>query len=233
VAVLLAGLALVGCGRPPPPGPREPAFGAILVSIDTLRADGLGCYGHPLPTSPHIDRLQEDAILFRTAIANGPSTLVSHASIFTSLAPPQHGASVHRRRPLAPEMLTVAEVLQEHGLATVSFNGGAQLGPSFDGVDLLALVEGRTKAPPQVLSKADGGASSVRTTRWKWAQKRLYDLQEDPGEQRDVKSLHPERAAAMRRLKDDLMARGSPEKADPIEFDEELLGRLRDLGYVE
>ena len=431
--LLLTGLVLVACGPASRSVSPEPAYGAILISIDTLRADGLGCYGHPLPTSPHIDRLRENAILFPTAIANGASTLISHASIFTSLAPPQHGASMRRRRALAPEALTLAEVLREQGLATASFNGGAQLDaafgvaqgfdlyeigdgpddpfdvvvdravrwladhgerrfflflhtyevhhpyrpsaedlaalglayegdlpssipldllreinsgqrplapgdlefirraydaqirsvdralgrlvdelqaralydrvllvltsdhgeefgehgvvghhshtvfdellrvpllvklpesahggrtvdamvagidvaptivaglgfeipPSFDGVDLVALVEGRTEGPEQVLSKVDGGATSVRTARWKWAQKRLYDLQEDPGEKTDVQAAHPEQAAALRRLKDELLARRPAGVGNPIEVEEALHEQLRELGYVE
>lgn len=418
----------------PAPGDTRPsAHGAILISIDTLRPDSLGAYGHPQPTSPHIDRFREDAILFENAIAHGASTLISHASIFTSLAPPQHGASMRHRRPLSPERLTVAEVLRDHGLLTASFNGGGQLDPafgvgqgfdvyeagprgsdtfeavtdralgwleeqgderfflflhtyevhhpyepspedlaalgssyegqlpsrislelldqinegrralapgdldhirrvydaqirsvdrafgrlvagleerdlydrllivftsdhgeefgehgtvghhshtvfdellrvplllklpgsvhggttvetmvagidvaptlvaglglevpgSFEGLDLVAVAEGRVPGPSHVLSKVDGGATSLRTPRWKWAQKRLYDLQADPGEQTDVSSSHPERAEALRRLKDELVARGPGDHAQPIELDAELVETLRELGYVE
>lgn len=110
---------------------------------------------------------------------------------------------------------------------------GVEIPPSFEGVDLRALVEGRAAGPEHVLSKVDGGATSVRTARWKWAQKRLYDLQEDPGERRDVTSLHPERAAALRRLKDEIVARGPATDGHPIEVDETLRERLEELGYVE
>ena len=72
--VLLLGLS--GCGGPPTP--------VVLVSIDTLRPDHLGCYGYPRPTSPNLDAFRKDAILFTNAFANAPSTLASHAAILTS-----------------------------------------------------------------------------------------------------------------------------------------------------
>jgi glucan phosphoethanolaminetransferase (alkaline phosphatase superfamily) len=69
----LAAAAGLGCAAP---RPRVPV---VLVSIDTLRPDHLGCYGYPRPTSPHLDAFREDAVLFRSAFAHAPSTLLSHA----------------------------------------------------------------------------------------------------------------------------------------------------------
>ena len=103
----------------------------ILVSIDTLRADHLGCYGYPLATSPSIDRFRRDAVLFEHAIAQAPSTLPSHASLLTSLVPPHHGASFARRTALPPVLLTLAEVLRARGWATAAFTDGGQLAPRF------------------------------------------------------------------------------------------------------
>jgi arylsulfatase A-like enzyme len=99
----------------------------VLVSIDTLRPDHLGAYGYPRPTSPHIDAFRRDSILFRTAIAQAPSTLPSHASMMTSLLPPHHSASVANNRALPPEVATLAELVRKEGYATASFNGGVQL----------------------------------------------------------------------------------------------------------
>src|SRR5262245_45000481 len=52
--------------------------GYVVISIDTLRADHLGCYGYPRPTSPFLDSLARRATLFEEAYAQFPSTLVSH-----------------------------------------------------------------------------------------------------------------------------------------------------------
>jgi len=108
----------------------EPS-GLILISIDTLRFDHLGCYGYARETSPEIDRFSQDAILFRQAIAHAPWTLPSHASILTSLLPQQHGALFSSRTPLSPDILTLAEVFQARGFRTAAFTAGGQLDPHF------------------------------------------------------------------------------------------------------
>ncbi len=64
----------------------------ILISIDTLRADHLGCYGYGKNTTPNVDEFSKDSVLFKETIAQASSTLPSHASIFTSLIPSHHGA---------------------------------------------------------------------------------------------------------------------------------------------
>ena len=132
VALLLA---LIGAqarapGRrrtPPPP----PAAAVVLVSIDTLRADRLGVYGHRPSVTPAMDALARDAVLFRWAIAQGPSTLVSHASMFTSAVPQHHGASINRHTALVADRPTIAETLRAHGYRTLAFHGGGQLDAVF------------------------------------------------------------------------------------------------------
>jgi arylsulfatase A-like enzyme len=103
----------------------------ILISIDTLRADHLGSYGYPRPTTPAIDRFARDCVQFERAVAHAPSTLPSHASMLTSLIPYHHGASIPRGWKVDPDRLTLAEHLREHGFRTASFNGGIQLHPTF------------------------------------------------------------------------------------------------------
>jgi arylsulfatase A-like enzyme len=103
----------------------------VFVSIDTLRPDHLGCYGYPRPTSPEIDGFRNEAVLFEQAVAHAPSTLSSHASMFTSLLPPHHGASVLNRSAITPDVTLLAEVLRDAGFATASFNGGGQLHPAW------------------------------------------------------------------------------------------------------
>ena len=106
--------------------PRPPPA-VVIVSIDTLRPDHLGCYGYAKPTSPRIDDFRREAVLLRRVVAAAPSTLASHAAMFTSLGPQHHGASVARGSALYPGVTTLAERLQLAGFATASFNGGGQL----------------------------------------------------------------------------------------------------------
>jgi arylsulfatase A-like enzyme len=125
VLVLVAAFAAsVSCRAPQRPN-------VILISIDTLRADHLGCYGYTKNTTPRIDAFRRGAALFEQAIAHAPSTLPSHASIFTSLLPSHHGASVARSSGLDPGALTLTEILQREGYRTASFNGGIQLDPLY------------------------------------------------------------------------------------------------------
>ena len=108
-----------------------PSPNVILISVDTLRADHLGCYGYFKDTTPRIDDFRGDAALFEEAIAHAPSTLPSHASIFTSLLPSHHGASVANSFGVDPGAITLTEVLKAEGYATASFNGGIQLDPIY------------------------------------------------------------------------------------------------------
>lgn len=119
----------------------------ILISIDTLRPDHLGCYGYARPTSPNIDQFRRDAVLFETTIAAAPSTLPSHASLFTSLPSQHHGASHTKGIPLAPSLVTITEVLRNAGYETAAIVGGAQLAPEFgltQGFDTYDVAENGT-----------------------------------------------------------------------------------------
>ncbi|MFH2003069.1 MAG: sulfatase [Planctomycetota bacterium] len=97
----------------------------LLITLDTTRADRLGCYGYPKPTSPHIDELAGEGIRFDFAIAQASVTPVSHASILTGLYPFQHGlrvihgASSFRLKEGAHP--TVATLLKEQGWKTAAF----------------------------------------------------------------------------------------------------------------
>jgi arylsulfatase A-like enzyme len=123
VAVLLAACV------PRATAPRRPDV--VLVSVDTLRADRLGCYGNPRPVSPAIDRFRSGAVLFETALAHASSTLSSHASMLTSLPPTAHGASFALRRRLPDEAVTLAEVLRDAGYRTIALTASGQLAPVF------------------------------------------------------------------------------------------------------
>lgn len=88
----VAALAASSCGRlspdvPPPPTARH----IVLVTIDTLRADRLGCYGNRQVATPHIDRLATEGAMVPDAIVHAPLTRPSHVSLFTGRLPSEHG----------------------------------------------------------------------------------------------------------------------------------------------
>jgi len=104
-----------------------PEFNLILISIDTLRPDHLGCYGEGAPTSPNIDQLCQESMVFEQAIAHAPSTLHSHASLLTSLLPHHHQATWGGKTRLPEAAVTLAETLSKAGYSTAAFTGGGQM----------------------------------------------------------------------------------------------------------
>jgi arylsulfatase A-like enzyme len=97
----------------------------VMISLDTLRADHLGCYGYHRPTSPNIDRFAEGAFLFERCIAPSSTTLPSHASVFTGLHPSVHGSEEGLLGPpVAERERTLAEVAREDGYLTAAYTEG-------------------------------------------------------------------------------------------------------------
>jgi choline-sulfatase len=91
----------------------------VLIVIDALRPDHLGCYGYDRPTSPVIDGLAREGILFETAIAAAPWTKTSFSSFLTSLYPFQHGVA-HWTSIMPDSIVTLSEVLHDHGYNTMA-----------------------------------------------------------------------------------------------------------------
>ena len=106
----------------------------VIVSIDTTRRDHLSVYGYPLPTTPHLEALAKDGVIFDQAIAVHTNTAPSHASILTGLEPPQHG-SINNAVPIYPDVPTLAETLAERGFATAAFVSGQTLRAESCGLD--------------------------------------------------------------------------------------------------
>ncbi len=109
-AIALASLLLAACGDGASTRRGvEPFEHLVLITIDTLRADRLGAYGHAAARTPHLDALASRGARFEDAIAQAVVTPPSHASIFTGLTPPTHGLSQLTGQRLAEEHETLAE----------------------------------------------------------------------------------------------------------------------------
>ncbi len=98
-------LSLLACSEP---GPL-----VVLVSLDTVRADALGAYGHAEAHTPNLDGLAQDGLLFEMALAHSPTTLASHAAIFSGLdshghAVVRNGYPLYERLDLLPERFAAA-----------------------------------------------------------------------------------------------------------------------------
>src|SRR5580658_3357306 len=90
----------------------------ILITIDTLRADHVGCYGALTVKTPTLDGLAHDGVVFERAISQVPLTWPSHAVILTGTYPFQNGVQDFTGQPLAPQFRTVAQAFQRAGYAT-------------------------------------------------------------------------------------------------------------------
>jgi arylsulfatase A-like enzyme len=96
-------------------------YNLLLVTLDTTRADRLGCYGHDGATTPAIDRLAAEGVRAVDAVTVAPVTLPAHASILTGLYPPEHGVRDNGEFRLEPQAVTLAEVLGGAGYDTAAF----------------------------------------------------------------------------------------------------------------
>ena len=92
----------------------------LILVVDALRADRLGCYGYERATSPYIDLFSKDALFFESCYSTSPWTKTAVGSLFTSLYPSQHGAFFFHSR-LPDKRLTLAEVFKNRGYDTLAF----------------------------------------------------------------------------------------------------------------
>jgi arylsulfatase A-like enzyme len=95
----------------------------LLVTLDTVRADRIGAYGHADALTPAIDALAHEGVLFEAAIAPTPITLPTHASILTGVYPTAHGVHANGLHALGDEAVLVSEVLRGRGWRTGAFVG--------------------------------------------------------------------------------------------------------------
>ena len=125
--VLMAGCHQAGLVRQT----KTPEFNILLISIDTLRADHLGCYGYSATKTPTIDELAREGTLFSRCYTPVPVTLPSHISIMTGLYPLSHGVRNNGTFVAGPELLTLAEILKGRGYQTAAFVGSFVLDRRF------------------------------------------------------------------------------------------------------
>jgi choline-sulfatase len=110
----------MACNSAGEPGPQPAARNVVLITIDTLRADHVGAYGHARARTPVLDGLAARGALFEHAYAAAPITLPSHATLLTGRYPPGHGARDNGLR-LSQGVATLATELHGKGFATAAF----------------------------------------------------------------------------------------------------------------
>ena len=169
LTVVLAGVLASSCrsSRGVPAFPDAPV---VLISIDTLRADHLPLYGYAAGSTPRIDRLGREGIVFDALYSHCPLTLPAHASMLTGLLPPHHGVRDNIGFRLAPEHATLATRFRAAGLRT----GGAVsayvlrtstgIAQGFDFYDDAIEVTGGTESIGNL--QRDGAVTVAALSQW-------------------------------------------------------------------
>ena len=155
LGLILALLILVRCS----PDPRPAAPPVVLISIDTCRADHLGCYGETRPLTPHLDAFAGEAYRFTRTISPVPMTLPAHCSMLTGLTPLDHGVHDNLSYRLGPEVTTLAEVFAERGYATAAFLAAFVLDSRF------GLDQGFGRYDDELPPSPDGGVTTLNERR--------------------------------------------------------------------
>lgn len=111
--------------------PKGEGYNIVFISIDTARADFFGCYGNAAASTPAIDALASDGVLFEDSYSTINTTLAAHSSMMTGLYPPHHGVGRNSMR-LNSSNTTFAEFLQAKGYTTAAFIGSFALASVFN-----------------------------------------------------------------------------------------------------
>ena len=170
IAIAIASGAAVGrtlpiaaeVGAPPPaasPSELERSRpNVVLISLDSLRADHVGCYGYDRATTPALDRLAADGVRFSEAVSTSSWTLPTHLTMFTSRYQLSHGV-VHDRIALSPAVPILGEIMKANGYATAGFVSAPYVAPHYgyargmdEYVDLSADYGHRREARSEIVS---------------------------------------------------------------------------------
>jgi len=172
MAVLLA-----ACGERRPPN-------ILLVSIDSLRADHVGCYGYERDTTPTMDRLAAEGVRFETALAPTSWTLPSHVTMFTGIPPHHHHVTLDNRQ-LAADVKTLAEVLSGEGYRTGAIVSGPYVSARY------GIAQGFDDYDESIIPALGETHTTVVAPKLEAAVKGWIDAwREEPGEQPFFLFLH-------------------------------------------
>jgi arylsulfatase A-like enzyme len=125
----------------------------ILITLDTVRADHLSCYGYEYNTSPFIDSIAQQGVLFLNAYAQIPLTLPSHTAILTSTYPKNNGVRLNGSCYARDELITIAELLKHKNYSTFAIIGGFPLDSRFGLSQGFDVYDDRLEGEPEKEAK--------------------------------------------------------------------------------
>ena len=165
----LVGLVTLGsCKSGSAPSPSR--LNLLLVTIDTLRADRLGCYGYSQIETPNLDRIAQQGVLFENAVAPAPLTAPSHASMMTGVYPTVHKVRNTGGFVLSPSEAKLSKILQDQGWDTAAFIGSSVLKARFGFNQGFAVYDDEmpTSASGSALAEPERRAGEVVDRAVKW-----------------------------------------------------------------
>lgn len=186
----LAALMFSGCGPDQPaslgkllkPGQAKD-YNILLVTLDTVRQDRLGCYGDPQALTPVIDSVAAEGVQYYDAVASVPLTLPSHATILTGQDPKRHGVRDNGLYALGSESSTLTEDLRDNGYATSAFIAAFVMDQRFGlnrGFDVYDFQVGATGYRPQMADFNERPANEVTDSALTWMKKHHAEKPEQP-----------------------------------------------------
>jgi arylsulfatase A-like enzyme/tetratricopeptide (TPR) repeat protein len=148
---------------------RNSDLNVLLVTLDTTRADRIGCYGHERAKTPSLDSLAAAGVRFSKAYCQVPLTLPSHCSLLTSSYPLSHNVHNNGSYSLASDSTTLAEILQERGYRTAAFVSSFTVDSRF-GLDQGFEVYDDTFKEDEIIKhyRSERRAETVFTSFSKW-----------------------------------------------------------------
>jgi arylsulfatase A-like enzyme/tetratricopeptide (TPR) repeat protein len=169
--ILVVAAAVIFLIRIAKPGARikkDSRLNVLLVTLDTTRADGLGCYGSTRARTPNLDSLAAGGVRFENVYSQVPLTTPSHCSIMTGTYPLYHQVHNNGSYALPAEMTTLAEVLKDNGFQTAAFVASFTVDSRFgldQGFDVYDdhLNEGEAFKPSNAERKADKVYAAFRS----------------------------------------------------------------------
>jgi arylsulfatase A-like enzyme len=154
ILLFLCSLSDGGCAPSANLADRPPV---VLITVDTTRADHLGCYGYGKNTSPNIDRLASSGVKFTNCYISMPSTDPSHISILTSTYPRTHGVLKNGMEITNPDVTSLAEWFKGRGYETAAITSKQYLNPQnlkLNGFDYVSAPKRGMKAADEVSGEA-------------------------------------------------------------------------------
>jgi arylsulfatase A-like enzyme/Flp pilus assembly protein TadD len=172
VLCLVGLVALGSCKSGGVPSPSR--LNLLLVTIDTLRADRLGCYGYSQIETPNLDKIARQGVLFENAVAPAPLTAPSHASMMTGVYPTVHKVRNTGGFVLSPSEPKLSKILQDQGWDTAAFIGSSVLKGRFGFNQGFAVYDDEmpTSASGSAVAEPERRAGEVvdRAVKWLGAQ---------------------------------------------------------------